>query len=230
MIVQIYSITTPEEARTLSEMGVDHIGVIVGKASGTYTQDFVSTNKIFESILPTTKKVAFSKSNVLSELIEICNETNPDILHISAFENITNNLLMTLKSYFPKIQLMKSIYINDERSVEEALYFQEFVHFLLLDSQSTDSSFGATGITNDWNIARKIVKKVRVPVILAGGLGIDNVIDAIKTVCPAGVDSMTKTNLANSKRKDPNKVRQFINLAKSVPNISAGKINSQLQL
>ena len=37
------------------------------------------------------------------------------------------------------------------------------------------SAFGATGEVSDWNLARKIVEVVKVPVILAGGLGPENV-------------------------------------------------------
>jgi phosphoribosylanthranilate isomerase len=33
MIVQIYEVTTPAEARALGAMGVDHIGVLVGEGS-----------------------------------------------------------------------------------------------------------------------------------------------------------------------------------------------------
>ena len=33
MIVQIYETSTPEEARALGEIGVDHIGVLVGDGS-----------------------------------------------------------------------------------------------------------------------------------------------------------------------------------------------------
>lgn len=215
MIVQIYSITTPEEALRLCELGVDHVGVMTGKVSGTYTQDFESTRKIFESITPPTKKVAFTKSNILSELEEICRETKPDILHISAFENITEALLNKLKFKFSNIQLMKSIYVKDLNSIIEAKHFQDLVDYILLDSQNDNSSFGATGKVNDWKLARKIVKTMQVPVILAGGLGTDNVVEAIKTVQPAGVDSMTKTNLKDSKFKDIDKVNEFVRLAKS---------------
>jgi phosphoribosylanthranilate isomerase len=31
MLTQIYVLSTPEEARSISEIGVDHIGILVGK-------------------------------------------------------------------------------------------------------------------------------------------------------------------------------------------------------
>jgi len=54
------------------------------------------------------------------------------------------------------------------------------------------------------------------PVIIAGGLGPDNVVDAIATVRPAGVDSKTKTDKDDgSHTKDLEKVRRFVERAKS---------------
>ena len=50
---------------------------------------------------------------------------------------------------------------------------------------------GATGITHDWSLSSKIVNAASVPVILAGGLKPDNVVEAILTVMPAGVDTHT---------------------------------------
>ena len=57
---------------------------------------------------------------------------------------------------------------------------------------------------------------MRIPVIIAGGLGPDNVVDAIRAVQPAGVDSKTKTDKdRGSHGKDLEKVRLFVSLAKS---------------
>ena len=71
------------------------------------------------------------------------------------------------------------------------------------------------GVTHSWEIDRKIVESVRIPFIIAGGLGPDNVIDAIRAVQPAGVDSKTKTDKDDgSHTKDLQKVRRFVERAK----------------
>jgi phosphoribosylanthranilate isomerase len=57
---------------------------------------------------------------------------------------------------------------------------------------------------------------VRIPVFIAGGLGPDNVVDAIRIVRPAGVDSKTKTDKDDgSHGKDLEKVKQFVSRAKT---------------
>jgi phosphoribosylanthranilate isomerase len=52
---------------------------------------------------------------------------------------------------------------------------------------------------------------------MAGGLGPDNVVEAIKAVRPAGVDSKTKTDkMDGSHGKDLEKAKKFARAAKSV--------------
>jgi phosphoribosylanthranilate isomerase len=57
---------------------------------------------------------------------------------------------------------------------------------------------------------------VRIPVIMAGGLGPDNVFGAIREVQLAGVDSNTKTDKnVGSHTRDLQKIRRFVAQAKS---------------
>jgi phosphoribosylanthranilate isomerase len=88
---------------------------------------------------------------------------------------------------------------------------------LLLDSHRPgDAQIGALGVTHSWELDRKIVETLRIPVLIAGGLGPNNVVDAIRAVRPAGVDSTTKTDKGDSSHtKDLEKVRLFTSLAKS---------------
>jgi phosphoribosylanthranilate isomerase len=49
----------------------------------------------------------------------------------------------------------------------------------------------------------------------AGGLGPDNVAQAIRTVRPAGVDSKTRTDQDESQAKDLDRVRRFYEAARA---------------
>jgi phosphoribosylanthranilate isomerase len=62
------------------------------------------------------------------------------------------------------------------------------------------------------------VEEVNIPVVMAGGLGPDNVAEAIYKVRPYAVDSLTRTSIVeNGKviRKDPEKVRAFVKNARA---------------
>ena len=61
-----------------------------------------------------------------------------------------------------------------------------------------------------------IISSVHTPVILAGGLGPQNVAEAIRTVGPAGVDSKTHTDQDSGPCKDIEQVRAFVRIAKSL--------------
>jgi phosphoribosylanthranilate isomerase len=75
---------------------------------------------------------------------------------------------------------------------------------------------GATGRLHDWDISRRIVENVSVPVILAGGLSPENVADAMQAVQPWGVDSNTHTNLPGSHvEKDMARIQAFVNAVRA---------------
>ena len=74
----------------------------------------------------------------------------------------------------------------------------------LLDAPS-GAERGGTGRTFDWSLLEGVTRKI----VLAGGLGPDNVGDAIALVRPWGVDACSRLEAAPGK-KDASKVRAFI--------------------
>jgi phosphoribosylanthranilate isomerase len=111
---------------------------------------------------------------------------------------------------------MRSVPICGAGSVSIAQSYDRIADYLLLDSyRAADRQVGALGVTHDWKISRRIVELVGIPVILAGGLGPDNVGDAIRAVRPTGVDSKTKTDRDGSHAKDLLRVRQFHEAARA---------------
>lgn len=217
MIVQIYEVQNPKEAKKLVELGVDHIGVLVGKGKYPRELTFNQAKKIFRSLPKKAKKVALSLSSDLKEVSEVIEKTKPDILQIGTFpEKISPSDVAKLKKRFPRLKVMRVIPVIDEESIKIAKQYDGIADFLLLDTyQKGDSLIGATGRVHNWDISQRIVKVVKTPVILAGGLGPDNVAEAIKKVKPVGVDSKTKTDRIDGKGKDFKKVEKFVNIAKS---------------
>lgn len=105
---------------------------------------------------------------------------------------------------------MRSVLVVGPDSIAVAQSYEGIADFILLDSyRASDKQVGALGVTHDWSISRQIVERVRMPVILAGGLGPDNVAEAIRVVRPAGVDAKTRTDRGDTHTKDLEKVRAF---------------------
>lgn len=209
MIVQIYEVSNPKQAKELEKLGVNYIGVLVGKGDYARELSFEKTRAIFNVLSKGTKKVALSLSPNLDGVLEVIEQTNPDIIHIATLpKNITPADIKTIRQKFPHVKIMRTIPVINEKSIDLAKEYDKVVDYLLLDSKE-GFQLGATGQVHDWGISKKIVESVKIPVILAGGLGPDNVEEAIKIVKPAGVDSKTKTDRADGKGKDLEKVKEF---------------------
>jgi len=217
MIVQIYEVRSAEEAAAIAGCGVDHVGVLVG--FGAFPREITpaAARLIFAACPVGTMRVALSLSAEAAEIDRIVAETKPDIIHIGAApELLSPEAAAAIKAQHPGVRLMRSIPIVDTGSVAIACAYEGIADFLLLDSHDPgDRQVGALGRTHDWTISRRIVESVTVPVILAGGLGPDNVASAIAAVGPAGVDSKTKTDSADGSSKDLDAVRAFVAAAKA---------------
>jgi phosphoribosylanthranilate isomerase len=216
MLVQIYEVQTPEEARALASLGVDHIGVLVGDGAFPRELSIAQANAIFAAVSAGKKRVALSLSADPEAVARIARETRPDIIQLqAALQDFSVEMTRAFRNRFPEIPIMRAIPVIDEASIEVARSYQGVADFLLLDSYDPGTrQFGALGRAHDWNISRQIVDNVGIPVILAGGLGPENVAEAIAAVHPAGVDSKTKTDRADGTGKDIAKVRVFVTAAR----------------
>jgi phosphoribosylanthranilate isomerase len=216
MLVQIFEVQTAEEAAGLARLGVDHIGVLVGDGSFPRELSISQTNAIFAAVPAGHKRVALSLAANLEEVIRVVEETGPDIVQVQAeIDNFSVAITRALKARFPQIPIMRAIPVIDEESVEVARSYRGVADFLLLDSYDRGTrQFGALGRTHDWNLSRRIVDEVGIPVILAGGLSPENVVAAIHAVRPAGVDSKTRTDRPDGRGKDLEKVEAFVAAAK----------------
>jgi len=84
MIVQIYEVTTIAEARALSAMGVDHIGVLVGDGSFPREQTIETAREIFAALPAKSKASALSLSHDVDLVVRLTAALQPDILHLGA--------------------------------------------------------------------------------------------------------------------------------------------------
>lgn len=76
---------------------------------------------------------------------------------------------------------------------------------IVLDTALKGQS-GGTGQVSDWSLAAQVVAASPLPVLLAGGLGPDNIVAAWRQVRPAGLDLSSRLE-ATPGRKDPYRLK-----------------------
>jgi phosphoribosylanthranilate isomerase len=148
-----------------------------------------------------------SKQNA-DEIIFQHSKTRTNTLQL--VDRLPQSELVKIKEKLPGVKLVQVIHVLDEQSIYESLSVQNYVDALLLDSGNPNlkvKELGGTGRTHNWEISRRIVELVNIPVFLAGGLNPENVKEAIETVQPFGLDicSGVRTN----SRLDEEKMKIF---------------------
>jgi phosphoribosylanthranilate isomerase len=211
ILTQIYEVGTPDEARAISAMGVDHVGVLVGDGEFPREQSLSQARDIAAALMSGAKLSTLFLTARTDFIIAWAGQLKPAILHLGAAPELLGpDQVSIIKQALPECLIMRSVPVVNEDSLRIAQAYEQIADYLLLDShRASDKQIGALGVTHDWSISRRIVELVRTPVILAGGLGPDNVADAIRAVQPAGVDSKTKTDQGGSHAKDLERVRRF---------------------
>lgn len=187
MLTQIYEISSPDEARNVSEIGIDHVGFLVGNGEFPREQPLARAAEIAAAIVaPATFSALFLTARA-ALIIEWAQTLRPAIVHLGAAPELLGPAeVAAIKAALPGSLIMRSVPVYGEESVVIAQSYEGVADYLLLDShRPSDKQIGALGVPHDWSISRRIVETVSTPVILAGGLGPDNVAQAICVVRPA---------------------------------------------
>jgi phosphoribosylanthranilate isomerase len=234
ILVQIYEIQTPEEAHAMVKLGVDRIGsVIVSEKEWKVPaiREAIQVSKeagVQHCLIP-----LFDTERVLFQCIEYY---APNVIHFCESFGHGNGIKracidlnrrhLSMKQRFPELEIMRTVPVRATGSVGDTPTFEVaeclattsdyFLADTSLGSEPVSGFVGITGRTCDWTVARELILKSSVPLVLAGGLSPENVYDAIMQVRPFGVDSCTRTNAVSGEgrpirfRKDPNAVKAFV--------------------
>lgn len=217
MKVQIYTLQSVEEALEVVSVGVDNIGITPASIGLPGEISYETAKDICEKVEGSTK-VALSVSSNIDEIVEMVQFVDPDVLHLCGEPGELNtngvkSLIERLQKYNKELPIMQAISVDDMSALDFAKEYEHISDYFILDtSTAAVQGVGASGNVHDWNVSKAIVESVSIPVILAGGLSSENVQEAISTVHPWGVDSLTHTNKFlndGSFIKDIEKVREF---------------------
>jgi len=175
--VKICGITNYQDASMAVDLGAGALGFIFAFSPRQITPQ--KARDIIRKIPPFVKTVGVFVDEGPAEIKEVIHYCGLDLVQLHGDES--PDLCCELMPY-----TIKALRIKDEASLGKSRRYRGKVRALILDSYSKDMA-GGTGNIFDWQLAIKI-KKLGMPIILAGGLGPSNIDDAIRTVRPYAVD------------------------------------------
>ena len=106
------------------------------------------------------------------------------------------------------LRRIRALRVRGPESLREAAAAQEDADMILLDAWHPHK-LGGSGEAFDWQVAREARQHLRVPLVLAGGLGPENVEQALEAVRPFAVDVSSGVEAAPG-RKDHSRLRAFV--------------------
>ncbi len=211
MRVKICGITTIEDAIQAANLGADAIGL-----------NFYPKSKRFIS-LETAQAILKELPPFIEPVALFVNETTKNIFStVSPLLGIRTLQIHSDKQkpfpatpfhYFPAFPVQDSQSLSQITDFLENCRQQESKPSAILVDAHVPGEYGGTGKTAPWQLLATFSPNV--PLILAGGLTPENVAEAIRQVHPYAVDVAGGVE-SEPGRKDPEKMRRFIDNAKNV--------------
>ncbi len=196
--VKICGITNLEDALAAVECGADALGFNFYERSPRYIEAAAARQIIAQ--LPDSVLTVGVFVNETTEAVEaIANEADVKALQLHGDES--PGYCMAFGGWF----VIKALAVSDTFDVQRIKVYD--VGAILLDA-SHPSLRGGTGKVADWSVAQR-ANELGKRIVLAGGLGPENVQDAIATVKPYGVDACSGLEAAPGK-KDHERLKSFM--------------------
>ena len=195
--VKICGVRTLEEAQGAVDAGADALGFNFWPQSARYIESRMA-REVIQRLSPIACTVGVFVNEEANRIVDIASDLGLNAVQLHGDES------PEFCERLGSIKTIKAIRVGqdfDPSSIEKYR-----VDMVLLDS-STEGSYGGTGRRFDWRIA--IEARRLAPIILAGGLTIENVWDAITQVRPAAIDVCSGVE-AEPGRKDLDKLRRFM--------------------
>jgi len=198
MFVKICGLSSETHVQAAVEAGADAVGFVfadsVRRVSPAHAADI--TKKVPDTI----KKVAVMLHPSNDEWQAVLRDFIPDVLQTDADDFASLDVPDTIERW-PVYREGKKVTVTFGTKVTVTFVYE--------------GAKSGQGETVDWSKAAELATTGNM--ILAGGLGVANVADAIVTVRPYGVDVSSAVESAPG-QKDMQKIRDFISAAKAAGN------------
>ncbi len=213
-MVKIDGLREPEHAIAAAEAGADLLGFIFAPARRRVTPEqarrCIEAARRAVGIPSVPLAVGVFVDASVDEINATVREAGLDIVQLHGAE--PPDLLAALE--VPTIKALKP---QPGESMTEtmdaaAAYFSTLLHPIALVIDGYHPAYaGGSGVRADWGVASAVAR--RWPTLLAGGLTPENVVEAIRTVRPLGVD--VSGGVERDGIKDPERIAAFIVAAKA---------------
>jgi len=196
--IKICGVTTVEDAVAAVELGADAIGLHLADTPRRVTPECAA--QIAAAVPPFVTVVGVVTTEDLAILKWI---RRYSLRAVQLHGNQSEEFARAISRYASVIRVAR---IRGQESLQSLGSWNNAAAYLL--DTHIEGLLGGTGRTFDWEVAVK-AKEFGRPIILAGGLGPDNVGEAIRKVRPYAVDASSRleTEVGN---KDHEKMKEFI--------------------
>ncbi|MFQ5858673.1 MAG: tRNA-dihydrouridine synthase, partial [Anaerolineae bacterium] len=220
--VKICGTTREEDIHLCVRYGVDAVGFVVEyPVEVPWNIAREPAKELISKVPPFVSRVVVVGGG-LEHILSIAETTMPDALQLHGDESVEETAAIVDYARDRQIQVIKAVRvkarsqdIDADQVVKNCKEFaQTGISALLLDSR-TEAMPAGTGVPFDWEIAKQVKDALTVPLILAGGLNVENVGKALEWVDPFGVDVISSVE-AEPGRKHVDKVRAFVEAVRSL--------------
>ncbi len=194
--------TNQEDAMAAVEAGVDSLGFIFFEKSPRNVEP--DTVRYITGLLPpfiSTVGVFVDRPiNEVVELVRLCRLSHVQ-LHGEESPQYCSELAKQCGCF-----IVKAFRVGPKSVADDFSTYEDVVNGYLLDTYKKGVA-GGTGESFDWQLIEKLY--LRRPIVLAGGLSPENVVQAVKAVGPYGIDINSGVEKAPGE-KDHKKLRELI--------------------
>nr|WP_295286384.1 phosphoribosylanthranilate isomerase [uncultured Blautia sp.] len=196
--IKICGLRRREDILAVNEARPDYCGFIIEfpKSFRSVTADKV--RELVKDLSPEIKGVGVFVNAPVEFVSGLMNDGTLALAQLHGQED--EAYIRELKKLTDK-PIIKAFSVKTSEDIEKAL--QSPADYILLDQGS-----GGTGMTFDWSLIPKIER----PFFLAGGIGAENLEQAIREIRPYAVD--LSSSVETDKWKDPEKIRNVVDIVR----------------
>ena len=195
--IKICGIKRDEDVAYINELKPDYCGFIVNFPKSHRSIDIGELESLAQAVSQGIKRVGVFVNDDINIISRLLNE---DIIHIAQLHgNEDESYISKLRNLTSK-PIIKAFTIKSQDDVLNAT--KSSADYILLDKGQ------GSGETFDWSLISSIDR----PWFLAGGLGPDNLEEAIKNIRPYAVD--LSSSVETNKVKDKDKISKVIDIVR----------------